>query len=61
MIGENEVENTYEIKLSGRDYYVIDFKNRYKNNLSSSISTENSERLNDQEIIELISINCESK
>ena len=56
LIGENEIKNTFEIKISNKDHYIIDFKNIYENNISS-ISTNNSEKLNEKEILDLISDN----
>ena len=54
LIGENELQHTYEIKLSKKIHYIIDFNNHYKNKLISPISTFNSERLTKKEIISLI-------
>lgn len=61
LIGENELKNTFQIKFSNKEYYMIDFKNIYKNNFPSPISTENSEKLNDGEILKLIDFKNEIK
>ena len=57
LIGENEIEHTYETKINNKDYYIIDFYNTFKNNLNESISSLNAEKLSNEEIMNLISIN----
>tara|TARA_B100000029_G_scaffold514888_1_gene619489 strand:+ start:2833 stop:3780 length:948 start_codon:yes stop_codon:yes gene_type:complete len=61
LIGENELKNTYQIKFSNKEYYIIDYKKNYKNNFSSPISTENAEKLNKSEILKLINFDNEIK
>ena len=54
LIGENEVISTTEIKIKSKKYFLLDFYNKYKNNIGKNYSTLNSEILNKKEILNLI-------
>jgi len=55
LIGENEIKNTSEIILKNKEYFLIDFNKKMENNLKEPLSSFNSEKLNNKEIISLIS------
>lgn len=59
IIGENEIKNTYEILISDKKYYLINFNKITKKLLKEPISSKNAEKLSDKEIIDLITYNNE--
>lgn len=56
LIGINEIKNTYKIVSSKKVYYVIDFNKIANKPLNKIVSSENSKKLNNKEILNLINI-----
>tara|TARA_Y100000589_G_scaffold45501_3_gene38265 strand:+ start:227 stop:1180 length:954 start_codon:yes stop_codon:yes gene_type:complete len=54
LIGEIECVHTVEREIDGVLHYVIDFSKKFKNHVPGYISSENAERLSDEEILSII-------
>ena len=54
LIGENELQYTSKIMNKKKNYFIVDFNKKDKNFIKKIISSENSKKLNDTEIFDLL-------
>ena len=54
LIGENELQYTSKIMNKNKNYFIVDFNKKDKNFIKKIISSENSKKLNDTEIFDLL-------
>lgn len=54
LIGNSELPFTKKIFINGKKHFLISFNEKVKNKLKKSLSTKNSEKLKNKEIINLI-------
>jgi UDP-N-acetylglucosamine 4,6-dehydratase/5-epimerase len=54
LIGKIELPHVKQIQLEGRYFYYINFYQKFENDLTDEVSSANAERLNEQEMFELI-------
>ena len=54
LIGQNELEFTTIIYKNNKIYYLIDFEKKSKKPLKKIVSSKNSQKLNNKEILEII-------
>ena len=54
LIGKIELPHVKQIDLEGRKFYYINFYNKYQNDLADEVSSANAERLNEEEMLRLI-------
>tara|TARA_B100000315_G_scaffold254356_1_gene295227 strand:- start:1875 stop:2843 length:969 start_codon:yes stop_codon:yes gene_type:complete len=55
LIGDLELPHTYEINYNGIDHYIISFNEKPKESIEVGLSSANTDRLTEEEIIEIIS------
>jgi len=55
LIGDLELEYTYKVNYSGIDHYVISFNEKVSKPVAVGLSSENTDRLTDKEILDIIS------
>tara|TARA_B100000674_G_C37665672_1_gene834649 strand:- start:340 stop:822 length:483 start_codon:yes stop_codon:yes gene_type:complete len=56
LIGSNEIKNTFTIKDKKKIYYVVDYDKYASRPLKTIISSQNSKKLNENELIRLLEI-----
>ena len=56
LIASNEIKNTFTIKDKKKVYYVVDYDKHASRPLKTIISSQNSKKLNENELIKLLEI-----
>tara|TARA_B100000575_G_scaffold120605_1_gene95985 strand:+ start:274 stop:1218 length:945 start_codon:yes stop_codon:yes gene_type:complete len=56
LIGNNEIEHTYKIKIKNKIYYIVDPNKKVSNSVRTIISSKNSKKHNERELLELLKI-----
>ena len=56
LFGFNEIDYVYKIKKNNKIYYVIDFNKKAKNPIKKIISSKNTKKLNESEILKIIQL-----
>lgn len=54
LIGKIEIPHVKQVEIDGKEYYFINFYQKYQNDLTDEVSSFNAERLNKEELLELI-------
>lgn len=54
LIGEIELENTVETTIDGLPHYMITFNQKFENHVTELVSSENAERLTEEDILNII-------
>lgn len=54
LIGKIEIPHVKQVEIEGKDYYFINFYQKYGNDLTDEVSSANAERLSKEELLELI-------
>ena len=55
LIGDLELKHTYKVNYSGIDHYVISFNEKVSKPIAIGLSSANTDRLTDKEILDIIS------
>jgi FlaA1/EpsC-like NDP-sugar epimerase len=54
LIGKIELPHVKQVEIDGKQYYFINFYQKYRNDLTDEVSSANAERLDNEELLELI-------
>ena len=56
LIGNNELKNTYIVKDKKKIYYIVDYNKNASKPLKNIISSQNSKKLNEKDLLNLLKI-----
>lgn len=54
LIGKIELPHVKQVEIEGKEYYFINFYQKYRNDLTDEVSSANAGRLSNEELLELI-------
>ena len=60
LIGKIELPHVQQVEIAGKGYYFIDFYKKFQNDLTDEVSSFNTERLDEKEMLHLITIKPDS-